>query len=133
MSDPKSLQLGCVLVVEDDPVVRRIYGRMLDEAGFSVSAVSEGAAVAAALSTGGFDAVLTDLGMPGMNGGDVLRLVRERDPDLPVILMTGSHLDDAVAATEGRALRYLLKPVRFDALCASVAEAVRLRRARTGT
>jgi DNA-binding NtrC family response regulator len=133
MSDSQTVQRGSVLMVEDDPVVRRIYGRMLGEAGFSVSAVSEGAAVAAALAMGAFDVVLTDLGMPGMDGGAVLRLVRDRDPDLPVILMTGSHLDDAVAATEGRALSYLLKPVGFDALRASVAEAVRLRRMRMRT
>lgn len=128
MLEPQTEQPGCVLLVEDDPAILWTYSRMLSEAGFAVEAVADGGAVPSALAAHHFDAVLSDIALPGMSGIEVLGLVHGCDPELPVILMTGGDVEEALAATERRALRYLLKPVRFDVLKACVAEAVRVRR-----
>jgi EAL domain-containing protein (putative c-di-GMP-specific phosphodiesterase class I) len=119
---------GRVLVLDDDPSVLKSYSRVLERAGFTVVGRSNGIDVGPLLGSGSFDVVLTDISMPGMDGTEVLRVVRERDPDLPVILMTAcGDLRSAALAVELRALRYLFKPVDMDILIATVTDAVRLR------
>jgi EAL domain-containing protein (putative c-di-GMP-specific phosphodiesterase class I) len=76
-----------------------------------------------------FDVVLSDIAMPGMSGIDFLRQLKARDPDLPVVLVTGSPaLETAIQALEHGAVRYLLKPVGADVLRAAVEHALALRR-----
>jgi EAL domain-containing protein (putative c-di-GMP-specific phosphodiesterase class I) len=88
-----------------------------------------GAEVEAALGSQPFDVVVCDIRMPGTSGIDILRSVRARDPDLPVILMTaGGELSSAVEAVEHGALRYLLKPIAPEILADTAADAIRLRR-----
>jgi EAL domain-containing protein (putative c-di-GMP-specific phosphodiesterase class I) len=78
------------------------------------------------------DVILSDLTMPGMSGIDFLRVARERNPDVPVILMTGSPTtESAVHAIERGALRYLTKPVASDALEQALKDAVHYRQAAT--
>ena len=118
---------GCVLLLDDDLSVLRSYARALERAGFIVVRRSSGADVTHVLGHGAFDAVVTDIAMPGMDGTEVLRMVRERDPDLPVILMTGSgDLRTAAKAVELQAMRYLIKPIDMDVLIATVGDAVQL-------
>src|SRR5262249_10008112 len=75
------------------------------------------------------DVIVTDLTMPGMTGIDFLRAVRERDPDVPVILMTACPSTESAAhALEYGALRYLLKPVARDALERALKDGLHLRR-----
>jgi DNA-binding NtrC family response regulator len=128
MSEAPPPPLGRVLLVEDEPAILQIYGRVLAEVGYAVEGVSDGAAAARALEAREFDLVLSDLTLPGMSGVELIRLARERDPDLPLIVMTGGDVEDALAATEGRALRCLLKPVRYEILKACVDQAVRAGR-----
>ncbi len=83
-----------LLIVDDDPAVRLSLATMLQQEGHQVVTAGGGetalAIFEAALSQGQpFDAVLTDLGMPRMNGVGVLRLVKKRSPSTPVIVMTG--------------------------------------------
>ena len=83
-----------LLIVDDDPVVRLSLAAMLQQEGHQVVTAGDGetalAIFEAALSQGKpFDAVLTDLGMPRMNGVGLLRLVKKRSPSTPVIVMTG--------------------------------------------
>ncbi|HXK12576.1 MAG TPA: EAL domain-containing protein [Vicinamibacteria bacterium] len=123
---------GRVLVVEDDLDLLEVYSDVLLEAGFDVTTLSDGGGALHALEGGTFDVVLTDVLMPGATGVDVLRAVRERDLDVPVVLVTGSpSVETAVQALELGALRYLLKPVSAPDLVRSVEEAVRLRRLAT--
>jgi EAL domain-containing protein (putative c-di-GMP-specific phosphodiesterase class I) len=96
--------------------------------GYAVDTVSEGGAVALRLGSGEIDVVVCDIAMPGMTGLEVLKLVRQRDPDVPVVLLTGGPaLETAVQAVELGALRYLMKPIELAALVNIVDDAVRLR------
>jgi EAL domain-containing protein (putative c-di-GMP-specific phosphodiesterase class I)/FixJ family two-component response regulator len=120
---------GLILLVEDEPLVLSAYGRILREAGFSVIQLPNAALLEETLAVFSPDAVISDVRLPGPSGIDVLRAVRARDPDVPVILITaGGDLTSAVEAVEHGALRYLLKPIAPAALAGAAADAVRLRR-----
>jgi EAL domain-containing protein (putative c-di-GMP-specific phosphodiesterase class I)/ActR/RegA family two-component response regulator len=118
-----------VLLIEDETQVRNAYARVLRESGLSVIELADASEVEETLDSGAFDAVVSDIRMPGTTGIDVLRAARRRDPDLPVILVTaGGDLSSAVEALDHGALHYLLKPVPPTVLSGAVTEAVRLRR-----
>ncbi len=120
---------GRVLLVDDDPNVLRAYQRGLALHDFHVECVPGGCGVVEKLQGDAFDVVICDIAMPGMDGLAVLKVVHERDPDVPVILMTGGPaLETAMKAVEYGALRYLAKPIELEALVNVVDEAVRMRR-----
>jgi EAL domain-containing protein (putative c-di-GMP-specific phosphodiesterase class I) len=76
-----------------------------------------------------FDVVLSDISMPGCDGIDLLRQVRRRDLDLPVVLITGNpSMNSAIHAVEYGAARYLQKPVESKTLCEAVERAVSMHR-----
>ena len=76
-----------------------------------------------------FDAIVSDIDMPYMNGIQFLQNVRQRDPDVPVVLMTGNpEIESAVQAVAHGALQYLIKPVDLSDLRKVVARAVGLNR-----
>lgn len=123
---------GSVLLLDDDVAVLRSYARVLERAGFNVVRRSSASDVARLLGQATFDAVVSDISMPGVDGTEVLRMVRERDPDCPVILMTGAgDLRTAAKAVELKAMRYLIKPVDLALLIATVDDAVQLHDAAT--
>jgi EAL domain-containing protein (putative c-di-GMP-specific phosphodiesterase class I) len=116
-----------VLIVDDDPPVLRAYERSLTRFGWAVTAASDGADAVTLLRASSFDAIVSDVSMPKMNGLEFLRAVREHDLDVPVILMTGTPgIDSAMRAVEYGAFRYLLKPVEPKLLDETVRHAVRL-------
>src|SRR5689334_1970404 len=120
---------GRVLLVDDEPALLRGYARALGEAGLVVDAVGSGSAARGALETKEFDLVICDIGLGGLNGIDVLRIARARDPDLPVVLMTAAaDVSSAVGAVEFGALRYLLKPLDGATLRKTAVDAVRFGR-----
>jgi DNA-binding NtrC family response regulator len=120
---------GRVLIVDDEPTVRRGLSRLLRAAGYEVEAIGDGDSAVRRLAAGGFDVVVSDISMPGLDGIALLRSLREKELDLPVILVTGQpSKDTAIKATELGAVRYLLKPFEAEALHDAVAHAVRLRR-----
>jgi two-component system, cell cycle sensor histidine kinase and response regulator CckA len=81
---------GRILVVEDDPNVSRVTCAILQRAGANVTAVDSAEEAMAALEAGlKTDVVLTDLGLPGMTGHDLVKHVRERYPELALIVMSG--------------------------------------------
>jgi EAL domain-containing protein (putative c-di-GMP-specific phosphodiesterase class I) len=121
---------GRVLVVDDEVLILRAFTRALERADLAVTCLSDSTQVPQALGRGAFDLVISDIAMPQMNGIDVLQAVRFADPEVPVILITGSaSLDTAIKAVELGAWRYLTKPIAPDALCAVAEQAVNLRRA----
>jgi EAL domain-containing protein (putative c-di-GMP-specific phosphodiesterase class I) len=114
-----------VLVADDEDALRRAIGRILQNAGFEVEAVEDGLQATERLSKGPFDAVLTDVRMPGMSGIGVLRVVRERDLELPVLLMTGApDVESAVEALRYGASDYITKPIDSEVLIRKVRRAV---------
>ncbi len=113
---PPGGQMKRILLVDDDPAILRAYARALARDWDAVPA-SDGASAIAQLRAGDFDAIVSDVAMPGMGGLEFLRAVRALDLDVPVILMTGTPgLDSAMRAVEYGAFRYLEKPVAIEAL-----------------
>jgi EAL domain-containing protein (putative c-di-GMP-specific phosphodiesterase class I) len=109
--------------------LRRVLVRVLAEAGFEVSPAEDGLRAQQLLMAGSFDAVLTDVSMPGMTGLEVLRAVRERDLELPVLLMTGApSVESAAEAVRHGACEYITKPIVIGKLTQSVRRAVDLHR-----
>jgi PAS domain S-box-containing protein len=101
-----------VLVVDDDDAIRRTIRRILTAAGFAVVEAANGKDAVVALGRGKFEAVVSDLQMPDLDGLGLLRKVRAVDLDLPVILVTGQpDVATAAEAIEHGAFRYLTKPV----------------------
>jgi EAL domain-containing protein (putative c-di-GMP-specific phosphodiesterase class I) len=118
---------GAVLLVDDEPTITRGYARILTAAGYTVEIANDGWVAARLCRERSFDVIVSDISMPGMDGLQLLRAVRERDLDVPVVLMTGGPaVESAVEALEYGALRYLIKPVGPEQLEEVVARAVRL-------
>jgi PAS domain S-box-containing protein len=106
---------GTVLVVEDEEGVREVVGRMIERLGFEVITAEDGVAAVDVLDRhrGSLAAVLLDLSMPRMGGQETLRHLRERRPDLPVIVMSGYTEQEAVTKLldgTGGAVGFLQKP-----------------------
>jgi two-component system, NtrC family, response regulator AtoC len=100
-----------VLVIEDDDAARSALAAFLGAAGYRVRAAGGGAEALAALSTSASDAVLLDLVMPQPDGFEVLRRIRDRDPRVPVIVLSAlSDAEDVVRAMKLGATDYLPKP-----------------------
>jgi len=80
-----------ILVVDDEPVVRRFASRVLEEAGYKIATAADGAQALLALrrEPEAFDAVVSDIVMPHVNGVELLEEVSTAYPKLPVILMSG--------------------------------------------
>jgi EAL domain-containing protein (putative c-di-GMP-specific phosphodiesterase class I) len=118
-----------VLVVDDDPDVLRGVVRLLRSQGYSVTSANNGADAARSLHGRSFDVIVSDIKMPGMDGIQLLREVREHDLHVPVVLVTGEPaVSTAVQALEYGAFHYLTKPVDSEALMRSVAKAVSMHR-----
>ncbi len=124
---PTSHHRGMVLMVDDDPMILRAYGRRLERAGFVITRASSGAAALALLAEHDFDAVVSDIDMPEMNGIELLMAIRTKDLQLPLIFATGGpSIDTAAKAVELGATRYLTKPVDGPVLVDAVSKAVRM-------
>ena len=116
-----------ILVVDDDQGLREIYSDLLTSAGYAVTPCPDGRVALESLQRDTYDAVLSDIQMPDMDGLGLLRAVREKDLDLPVVLVTGTpSVETATEAVEWGALLYLRKPVPLDKLLEAVERAVRL-------
>jgi EAL domain-containing protein (putative c-di-GMP-specific phosphodiesterase class I) len=119
---------GRVLVADDEPEPLRAIARVLRRAGFEVDTADHGSDAANAIEQREYDAVVSDISMPGIDGIELLRTLRRRDADVPVILVTGAPaVETAVEALEHGAYKYLVKPVSPERLEETVRMAVRLR------
>jgi len=117
-------QRGRVLLVDDDPSLLRLFCRLLEDAGFAVVAAANGKEAIEKIEANCFDVILSDIVMQDIGGIELLRAVRQRDLDVPVLLMTGGpDLTSAVNAVEYGALRYMEKPFKPDELVNAVREA----------
>jgi two-component system cell cycle sensor histidine kinase/response regulator CckA len=111
---------GSVIVVDDEPQVRRLLARMLGEIGFSVTLAACGTE-ALSLLVDPTDLVVLDMRLPDLSGPDVARQVRQRWPDLPILFISGypePTLRDP--ASEELADAFLAKPFTQEQLIGSV-------------
>ncbi|MDB4944735.1 MAG: Flagellar regulatory protein FleQ [Labilithrix sp.] len=107
---PRTMQ-GTVLLIEDDAPLARSLVRLMNAEGYQVVHVGSGAAAVEKVMSRSFDAVISDLNLPGASGVDVLNVVRAYDPDVPLVLMTGAPtVDTAIEAVSLGVLEYLVKP-----------------------
>jgi len=120
---------GRVLIVDDEPVQVRSIGRALRARGYEVNSAANGREASGLLAQDVFDVVLSDIAMPGMDGIALLQFVRERNLDVPVVLVTGEPtVSTAVKALEYGAFHYLTKPLEVPDLEEVIDKAVCLRR-----
>lgn len=116
-----------ILLVEDDELLANGLARALRHDGYALDHVSRGDQVVAALTNGHFDAVLLDIGLPGLDGLQALRLLRDRRIPVPVIVISArDRLDDRIGGLDAGADDYLVKPFSVDELRARLR--ARLRR-----
>lgn len=111
-----------ILIIDDEEYVRLVLEQALRAEGCEVTAVTHGAAGIEALQSNTFDCVITDLRMPGLDGRAVLKWVREHQPDLDVLMLTGhGDVKDAVEAIKQGAWDFLVKETPFDAAAVNAA------------
>src|SRR5512134_87711 len=97
-----------ILLVEDEPRISAFVEKGLRANGFATTTTEEGGAALGLLRTGEFDLVVLDLGLPDMDGLDVLRELRAARRDIPVVILTARDgVHDTVAGLEGGADDYV--------------------------
>lgn len=116
---------GSILVVDDDPGIRKVVRAMLEMAGYNVSVATNGKEAVAALLEGPFQIVLTDLVMPEQEGIETIKQIRRDYPEIKVIAMSGAFGGDylRIAGYLG-AHATLTKPLRMAEVLQAVADAL---------
>src|SRR5215212_10046051 len=108
-----------VLVVDDEPAVREVLERILRVEGFDVALAEDGREAVRAQATVPADAILLDVLMPGLDGLEVCRRMRDVGDRTPVLMLTArERVDDRVAGLEAGADDYLPKPFALEELLA---------------
>lgn len=115
-----------ILIAEDEPGIATFIEKGLRSAGFTTLVVDDGPTAADIAQDLNFDLLILDLGLPGLDGHQVLAQIRERGERMPVVILTARKgVGDTVAGLEGGADDYITKPFRFEELLARIR--VRLR------
>ena len=124
--------MATVLIVDDEPNIRRMVGALLVAEGYDVTEASTGAQGVRLAQETDPDVVLLDLMMPGeLNGMATLQQMKERRAELPVIMMSGrAGLSDAVQATKLGAVNFLEKPLAPEGVLFAIGSALELRQTR---
>ncbi|OGE23098.1 MAG: hypothetical protein A3J42_00765 [Candidatus Dadabacteria bacterium RIFCSPHIGHO2_12_FULL_53_21] len=106
-----------VLVVDDEQLILKIISDILTKEGYEVVVANNCEKAAEYLRSSHFDVVLSDIKMPVKSGIDLLEEIKKKDPNIPVILMTGfASLETAVEAVQNGAFDYLIKPLDYGKL-----------------
>ncbi len=120
-----------ILLVDDEPNLRKVLGALLQQQGYEVHAEVDGAAALARIRSAPprtFDVVISDLRMPNLDGIGLLRALAQHEPNLPVILLTAhGSVDSAVEAVKLGAFDYLEKPFDRDQIHQIVEKALATR------
>jgi len=110
-----------ILIVEDEERIASFVSKGLNADGHRTTAVADGRIGLEHALSGDFDLMVLDIGLPGMNGFDVLDRLRSQGSRLPVIVLTArDSVTDTVSALEGGADDYMPKPFRFAELLARI-------------
>jgi DNA-binding NtrC family response regulator len=118
-----------ILVVDDDEVTCRLLDEVLTEDGATVISETDPRRALAQIGTPPIDLAILDVRMPGVNGLELLRDLRSRVPELPVIIMTAfGSMDTAVQAIGAGAVDYVSKPMNLEEIRATVIKALGRRR-----
>lgn len=113
--------MSSILIAEDEERIASFLEKGLRSNGFTTTTVGDGESAIAHARTGEFDLLLLDIGLPSLDGFEVLRRLRAKRSSIPVIILTARDgVDDTVAGLEGGANDYMRKPFAFDELLARV-------------
>lgn len=116
-----------ILIAEDQDEVGKAFRRVLGRVGFEVEVVGHALDALSRIAERPPDVLISDIGLPDLTGTQLLAIVREVSPELPVILITGNpRVDSAIAAVEHGAVAYLVKPTEPSVLVATVERALTL-------
>jgi len=123
---------GRVLVVDDEPDIRKVVRMALQKAGYEVLEAENGAKAIEMINTGEnrllLDVMICDIRMPKVNGIEAISYFRQNYPRVPLIVLTGfPDTDMATSLLRQGVVDYLVKPVESDKLKASVARAMEQR------
>jgi len=114
-----------ILVVDDEASQHGLIGDFLERKGFVVQSVSDATSAIEHVKESAPEMVVMDVRMPGMDGLEALKVIREESPALPVLLITAyADVRDAVRAMRDGAVDYLTKPVDLDELAAAIEDAI---------
>ena len=110
-----------ILMIEDEPRISAFVSKGLRAEGFATTVATTGREGLVLALTGGFELVILDLGLPDIDGFEVLQRIRAQDEQLPVIILTArTSADDTVTGLTSGADDYMPKPFRFAELVARV-------------
>jgi two-component system cell cycle sensor histidine kinase/response regulator CckA len=126
MLTPQASHPRTILLVEDDPGNRKVFSTVLERAGYTVLAASDGnSAFRLCLESGGsVDLIVTDIVLPGINGIDLVELFEAQWPQVKAILVSG-QIQRAVLRENKRNLPFLPKPITPEALLEKIGEVLR--------
>ena len=120
-----------ILIVDDEPSASEYLRLLLEQEKFEVRTTGNGVEALIALETNSFDLVISDIRMPQMDGLELLDHLKQRWPDLPVIVLTANEgIEDVVQAIHLGALNYLVKPSSPAVVSEAVKKALRVRPSR---
>lgn len=120
---------GNILIVDDEPMLSRGLARSLEADGYDVITMDDAEEASKLLKNESFDAIVSDISMPRMNGLQFLRSAREHDLEVPVLLVTAMPaVETAIEAIQYGAFKYLTKPVDLKQFRQAVGKAVQLHR-----
>jgi two-component system, OmpR family, KDP operon response regulator KdpE len=123
-----------VLVVDDEPALRKVFRASLAASGFTITESRSGEEAVDILPQHPFDLVLLDINMPGMGGVEACREIRALAPKIGILMVTVRDAEsDMVRALEAGADDYITKPVRFRELVARLRAGVRRRETGDGS
>ncbi|MEV8266073.1 response regulator transcription factor [Microbacterium sp. NPDC076911] len=115
-----------ILIVEDEPQIASFVCRGLVNAGYETTIVEDGDKALEEILGGAYDLVLLDVGLPGLDGFEVLRLVRAQGSMVPIIMLTArTSTRDTVDGLDAGASDYVPKPFTFEELLARVRSRLR--------
>jgi len=118
----------CVLVVDDDQTMLEVYSRVLVRSSYRCVKARSGAEALLRLEDMSIDVVLTDLNMESMSGLELIRRVRARDPEIPILVATGAPgIESAMQSIDAGVFRYLTKPLNHAEVVRAVGDAVHAR------
>jgi DNA-binding NtrC family response regulator len=117
-----------ILLVDDEVKFLTAVADRLTLKGFNVTTATDGDAAIEAAGKGGFDVAVVDLQMPGTDGAQVLKILKQKHKFIEIIMLTGhATVDSAVECTKLGAFKYLEKPYDFDKLIEVLKDAYHLR------
>nr|NIQ82081.1 response regulator [Anaerolineae bacterium] len=118
-----------ILIVDDEKSILTSLSSILEDERYLTEVAEDGERALRLLETNGFDLVLLDIWLPGMDGVETLERIKESRPDLPVIMISGhGNIETAVAATKLGAYDFIEKPLSLDKVILSVQHALREKR-----